>query len=122
MTPAERAAGVYAREPCARSFTEDIEAHLLGGFVHSTPSAFVLARPVPRHADPHDIVDPWVTWSPEDCDAWWIYLAAGEVGTLLHLFPFHTTWIGWERRNRPRFFRFQSALDHLHRIAQSPRQ
>ena len=37
MLPAEKAAAVYAQEPCAQSFREDLEAHLLISYVFSTP-------------------------------------------------------------------------------------
>jgi len=99
MTPVEQAKAVYDREECARSFREDFEAHLLGGYVTSTPEYFAMARPVIRAADAADIVNPWVTFDREDCDAWLIYLAAGDLAQLIAAPPFHLPWIGWERDN-----------------------
>lgn len=115
MTPIETAAAVYASEPCARSFREDLEAHLLGGHVHSTPTAFVMARPVMRAADYELLTNPWVTWRREDADAWLVYLAAGDVAEMLGFLPFPLPWIGWERDNRLRWHGFESALARLQR-------
>ena len=80
MTPAEQAAAVYERETCARSFREDIEAHLLNGYVFSTPTMFIMGRAVDRLAPRELIVDPWHTFPEADRNAWLIYLAAGNVG------------------------------------------
>ena len=112
-SPAERAAAVYSREPCARSFREDLEAHLIHGFVVATPDAFAMARPVPRAADPDDIVDPTVNWPREECDAWLIYLLAGDLAVTLRWLPFDLPFIGWEKRNKLRFYGVQSALAKL---------
>jgi len=45
-SPVERAAQVYQREECASSFQSDLEAHLLNGYVFSTPQAFAMGRPL----------------------------------------------------------------------------
>src|SRR5689334_6772592 len=46
MTPFLQAAAVYEREPCARTFEEDLYLHLMHGTVISTPEVFAMVRPV----------------------------------------------------------------------------
>jgi len=113
MTPVELAAGVYQREWCASTFREDLEAHLLTGYVHSTPEAFVMARPVCSTDDEAIILDPWHTFERGECDAWLIWLAAGDLRSLLGLFPFPLPLIGWQKRNKLRWKGFESAIDKI---------
>lgn len=108
MTPYEEAAAVYDREPCARSFREDLELHLLNGYVLSGPEFFVLARPVNSQDTVERMVDPAWVWPVEDCDAWWIYLFAGDLKQALGHFPFPMKWIGWERQNALRWYRWRT--------------
>ena len=110
-TAIERAAAVYEREPCARSFREDLEAHLLNGYVHSTPRFFVMARPVDMLADESLILDPWHTF--EHPNAWLIWLAAGDLRPALELFPFELPFLGWQKRNILRFWERKTALARL---------
>lgn len=109
MTPVEMAAAVYEREWCAATFREDLEAHLIGGYVHSTPEAFVMARPVCSTAEEAVVLDPWHVFPREECDAWLIWLAAGKVSTLMGLFPYPLPLLGWQKRNRLRFYPFAAA-------------
>lgn len=83
------------------------------GYVLSTPETFVMARPVCSRDPVEMIVDPWVTYSRGDCDAWLIYLAAGNLRPALEWFPFELPLIGWERKNSLRWYGFQSALARL---------
>lgn len=78
MTPVEQAALVYSREWCASTFREDLEAHLITGYVHSTPEAFVMVRPVSSTADESLILDPWHRFEREECDACPIWLATSK--------------------------------------------
>jgi len=100
MTPVERAALLY--EDIA-DFRRDLEAHLLQGYVHSTPEAFVMARPVCATAPEVEIVNPWHAFPRERWDAWWIWLAAGDLASLMPLFPYELPCIGWQRcwKGRP---------------------
>ena len=110
MTPAELAAAVYQQEPCARSFREDLEAHLLHGYVFSTPDVFLMIRPVDRGWR-DQIVDPtknpeWIKpWSPPDC--WHVYLAAGDIQEMWKFLPYPLEFVSYERSNRLRIVRFQ---------------
>lgn len=104
MTPVWMAAAVYEAEPCARSFREDLEAHLQNGYVFSTPTAFVMGRPVDSGADPAQIVDPWHGFDLPQCDAWLVYLAAGNIADVIRQEPFQLTFFMWERKNVLRRF------------------
>lgn len=116
ISPYERAAQAFAAEPHARSFTEDVELHLLHGFVHSTPAYFIMGRPVPRHAAPALIVDPAVLFPREQCDAWMVYLAAGDLGRAWDVLPWPLPWLVFERGNELRFV----PLDAIKRLSTNP--
>lgn len=100
MTPAEHAAAVYEREPCARTFREDVEAHMLRGYVIATPEVFAMFRPVRWSAGKAAIVDPWQ--DHVGCDTWHIYLAAGDFPTIAAMFPYPLPWVSYERGNQLR--------------------
>ena len=102
MTQVEVAAAVYQHEACPRSFQEDLEAHLLNGYVFSTPEFFVMGRVVDSAAAPAEIVNPWVSF--RHGDAWLIYLLAGSIGKALERLPYELPRIGWERGNVLRFW------------------
>lgn len=104
MTPAEQAAAVYEREACARSFREDLEAHLLNGYVFSTPTAFVMGRPVRHDADPALIVDPWHVFPEAEHTGWLVYLAAGSLREIVSFEPKPLDFFLWERENVLRCF------------------
>ena len=58
--PYAEARAVYDREPCRRTFNEDLELHLMNGLVFSTPEFFLMGRAVPRGACHADIINPAV--------------------------------------------------------------
>lgn len=99
MTPVERAAAVYQREDCARTFREDLEAHLLNGYVLSTPTAFVMARPVRHDAPREELVNPWHVFPRGEWDAWMVYLAAGDLAEFWRCEPFPLAHVIYERQN-----------------------
>ena len=113
MTPVERAAEVYRLEPCARTFREDLEAHLLNGYVLNTPTCFLMARPVERMALESFIVDPWHIFPPEQCDCWHIYLCAGDMLEALGFAPYPLPWLSWERKNKLRFWPWDKACPRV---------
>lgn len=98
LTPFEQAAAVYRREPCARTFTEDVEAHFMGGWVFSTPRFFVMARPVKFAWGDDVVLNPFVLSS--DPDMWHVWIAAGDWREALKHAPFPLPWISIERRTQ----------------------
>jgi hypothetical protein len=117
MTPVEQAAAVYQREPCARSFVEDVELHLMHGFVFNTPDWFMLARPVWHKAPQELIVDPNYNDFPI-LNCWHCYLFAGKdiywaaykaqqiAGPVME-------WVSFERRNKLRIHRMIDLMARL---------
>lgn len=115
MTPVERAAAVYEREECARTFREDLEAHLLNGYVISTPTAFVMGRPVRHDAPREEIVNPWHVFPRGGWDAWMVYLAAGDLAEFWRCEPFPLARVIYERQNALRCFN----AEHVKRLCSS---
>lgn len=99
MTPYRQAQQVYEREWCARSFREDVELHHEHGFVYSTPSFFVMGRPVAIGAGEDVILQPYLTFARELCDCWHIYLMAGDTARAWDILPFELPFISFQRRN-----------------------
>jgi hypothetical protein len=110
MSPFDQAAEVYEREPCARSFDEDLFHHLRHGYVISTPQFFALLRPVQRDWPIAWLREPWRIDRQGNC--WWLWLLAGDLVAGAQALPFPLPYIGYERENVPvirRASRFISA-------------
>lgn len=107
ITPVERAAAVYEREPCSYTFKEDLEFHLLNGFVFSRPDFFVMGRPVVRSA-PADIITGHHRFHSSDCDTWHVYLVAGNMARMWDMLPWELPFVSIERGNVLKFYRLAS--------------
>lgn len=113
MTPAEAAAAVYEREPGPRTFTQDLEAHLIHGIVFSDATRFVMARYVSKSWPDEVIIDPWNNDQPGERDCIHIYLASGDFTEFFTILHKPATWISFERRGKP--VRFHPYLTLLKR-------
>lgn len=113
-TPAQLIRALYDADS-PRTFAEDMEAHLLNGYVFSTPEIMLMARAVDSTADPNDINDPWHKFPRETADAWYIYAfaytgtrltAQGLVKKLLRYMPYALPLACWGRKrdSRIRFY------------------
>jgi len=113
MSPVERwAAGYAPGHP--RTFKSDLEAHLLHGYVFSTPEWFIMGRAVHAQADPELIKDPWHVFPREEHDCWLIFAYAnlsrhnfiGLVEKFLRVMPYALPLVAWERERdyRLRFY------------------
>lgn len=102
--PVEDAAEVYQREGCARTFREDLELHLLNGFVFSTPEFFAMGRAVVKSANPRVLVDPAHVFPAAECDCWHVYLFAGRMHRAFEIIPWELPWFSFERGNELRFY------------------
>ena len=107
----ERAKEVYAKELCARTLELDILLHVRDGFVYSSPTALALVRPVCQSGAYKDLTSPWVCF--DDPDTWWVYLMVGNTREAVQHLPFFLPWIGWERKNVPRFYRLEKFVNLL---------
>jgi hypothetical protein len=102
MSPFMRAAMVYQNEVCARTFKEDLYAHYVTGYVISTPTYFVMGRPVLSSATYEEITNPHLSFKEPDC--WHLYLYSGP---LIHAFlaaPYRLPFVSFERKNILRFY------------------
>jgi len=117
MKPVEAAAAVYQREACARSFVEDLELHLLHGYVFNTPDWFMMARPVWSRA-PHElIVDPSYN-EFSLLDTWHVYLFSGSdiyraAYKAQQLAGLVMENVSFEKRNRLKLYRMADLMRRL---------
>ncbi len=95
MTPVERAAELCRKR--GGCFRTELEAHLLRGWVFSTPEAFLMGRAVPRSVNAEDLL---AEFALEECDAWYVWLGVGRADVLLEWMPYELPWIGWYRQGR----------------------
>jgi len=109
--PFLQAAAIYQREPCARTFQQDLEWHFRFGYVLSTPECFVMGRGVRHDADHSDIVCPAVRFKTPDC--WHIYLLAGSMEAAWLLMPFRLRWMSFERNNILRIYETDKLRRHF---------
>lgn len=105
MTPYELAAKAHAAHPGPRSFTEDVEAHLMNGFVFSTPDFFIMGRAVIASADARLILNPSHPFPRDRADCWFVYLMAGDIPKAWSILPWELPWFCWERSSELRFYR-----------------
>ncbi len=118
-TPFKQAMEIYSREFCKRTFLEDFTLHLTHGYVISLPDRFLMGRPVRKDATYEQLID--ITHRFNEPDAWFVWAAAGcHPYHLLKSLPFNLQFIGWERRNRPRFYKLIDL--QLHAIRHAPFQ
>lgn len=115
--PFEQARAVYDREPCARSFNEDLEAHFLNGVVASNKLYFVMMRKVNVEWSDKKIVNPFYETQPSDfANCWHVYLMAGSMKWLFHdllkIYPSYS-WVSYERRNVLKRRKLRTMLERL---------
>lgn len=95
---------VYNNEPCTRIFEDDLDLHLLNGWVYSSPKLFAMGRPVDIHANKNDILDPAVHFPEHSWNCWHCALFAGDLSLLFTFVPFELPFCSFQKRNRLRFY------------------
>jgi hypothetical protein len=108
MTPFDLAAQFQAADPDNIGLHEAIAAHLFSGVVISTPTVFLLIRPVDTRSNHLLFDDPWVTFQDPDC--WHCYLAAGDLSQFGRYIPSPLPLVSYVRKNSLR----------IHPLAQTP--
>ena len=106
----EQALALYSKEGCTRTFEDDLAAFIHTGRVHITPTCILLAKAVPSSVTYHE---PWDTWEGHTCDAWLIWLAAGDLAEFFQYAPYELPWLLWARRNRLRKWPYATARRHI---------
>ncbi len=94
--------------PSHHGLAVDVQAHLCvpGGYVLSTPTFFLLARPVLLTAvtldfDLDDLLNPFHRFPPEECNAWCIGVLAGDMvkaWDALEIVGGPMPWVCWQDR------------------------
>lgn len=110
MTPYQQAREIYNREECARTFEEDLIAHLNNGYVINTPELFMMFREVDRSFSGL-VLNPHCRFI--DGDTWHIYVAAGDMLRIEEYFPYPLPYISFERKNRLRFYSYPQMAEKL---------
>jgi hypothetical protein len=104
VSPREEVEALYRREPCARTFEQDLALHHQFGVVFDQPDYFVMGRPVRKDADPALIVNPAYVFLHQVCDCWMVYAFAGDLSKAWEVLPFHLKWFAFERKNELRIY------------------
>ncbi|QIF01956.1 hypothetical protein [Roseimicrobium sp. ORNL1] len=94
----------------SRTFEEDLAAFIHTGRVYITPTCVLFAKAVPSHREYHE---PWDTWEPHECDAWLVWLAAGDLAEFFQYVPYELPWLVWARRDRLRKWPYDLARRHI---------
>lgn len=81
--PIWTAKAAYEALNCPYSWGEVLNAHLGQGYCVSSPEYFICARPVNKDAHICEIEDPNFDFPLQECNAWFVYIAAGDALTSL---------------------------------------
>jgi hypothetical protein len=102
MTPYQIARATHRRDPDNDPWEEVLHAHLLTGYVISTPEVFLMFRPVDSRANPLEFDRPWISYSTPD--QWHVYMASGDISQMVPFFPPVFDTISMVRKNRLRVY------------------
>ncbi len=102
MTPVEAARALYGGD--TGRLYDEWTAHINHGEVVDTPEMLVWGRMIPRGATDWQRADIAHPFGFRECDAWWIWLAVGDLRLMLEQFPHPLPWVGWARRGTPRWY------------------
>ncbi|MDB6117408.1 MAG: hypothetical protein JWO08_1189 [Verrucomicrobiaceae bacterium] len=116
VTPFDQAQAVYEREPCARTFFEDLHFHLCHGYVYSSPGCFAMVREVNHDWSEQRMLAPWETQPGGDC--WMIWLLAGNAAEAIGKLPHPKPWLATERSGRLRVVAAERFLARLGWLSQ----
>jgi len=106
-------------QPSPRSFLQDLytHLHLESGFVFSTPSFFMMGRPVDLGADHFDILNPSMEF--KNPNAWFVYGLAGDFREAMAHVPYYLPAIGWERRDSVKWWPMNEFLNKVDLLSQT---
>ena len=115
MTPYQQAREIYNREECARTFEEELVAHLNNGYVINTPELFMMFRAVRRAWGEECILNPneSIAWTVGQADTWHVYAASGNPLDIFNHAPYPLPYISFERKNRLRFYSYPQMAEKL---------
>jgi len=98
IAPIWKAKAAY--EACEPPYPWDemINAHLGQGYCVSTTEYFICARPVVKDAPECELIDPNFEFPLQHCNAWFVYMAAGNaLASLWTVQPLDLPWVIYYR-------------------------
>lgn len=109
--PLSQAIAALHAEENRYGLTELVSAHFENGYVFSTPTVFILARPVfvdveldsGEILNEREILNPRMVWGA-GWNAWHVYLFSGDMREGLSYMPFPLEFLSFERKNRLRVY------------------
>ena len=92
----------YADHPNlhTRTFLEDYDALAVNGYVLSTPDLFICAHPVNRDAAVEFIENPVYVFDIEECDCWFVDMAAGDLSKIWDYYPLDLPYAMWNNKGK----------------------
>ena len=96
-----------------RTFSSDLLAIRTTGHLIITPRLILLGKAVPTGLS--DYSDPWARYEESTCDAWLVWLAAGDLNECLRHIPYPKKYIGFARQDRLRWYRYDELTKKLGR-------
>lgn len=113
-TPAEQVRALYAN---ANDFRDELSAHLVNGYVLSSPDCFVMGRPIDLRSPREVVLNPWFAFPPENVNAWLVWAAAGTVREILAFLPYELPYLVWQRRGgKLRVYEFEKCKSTIQRL------
>lgn len=100
-SPYEIVATDWNRRPRAMSLDTLERTYKSSGFVFSTPSFYVMGRPVRKYAPIEHILDDTYYFDHDTCDTWFIAIMAGDIKAAWRILPWELPWMAWVRDNDP---------------------
>lgn len=101
MTAYEKIERAYQEHPKEEPLENYVRWHLRHGFVFSRPDFFCMGRCVMKEAPADSIRDPMHLFPSEDCNAWYIFAAAGNMARMWQILPWPLGWVCWTRLHDP---------------------
>lgn len=116
------AMAIYEREPCLRSFWDDLFIHIMSGFVLKTDKIFIMARPVNSKAPRGLIVDPIFPFVQDEWDCWHMHVVAGDITHCWDYFPYRLKYVSWELKNQFRIYEHERIINLIKQNAERVRE
>ena len=91
-------------EECSMDMFKDISVYMNYGYVHKTPTSFILAKTVDKDSN----TPPAEQWNVSNPNAWFVHMALGEdcIPYWINLMPYKLPYVGWARENKKKPIRF----------------
>lgn len=103
------------------AWTDMLNAHMSQGYCVSSTEYFICARPVIKGAPVCELLDPNFEFPLQQCNAWFVYLAAGNaLPSLWTVQPLQLPWVIYYRLKGDKLRVFNH--ERLRRISHGQRQ